>query len=278
MPVPDASGSAWKHARPALNIARAALVRFTRSRWLLATLAAVILIYFSCFRDPVSVSHFFDLASFAGALLTIGGVYLLTQSVMPPRRYLRLAPRRDYLAAVGGLTLAACALAAGLALLLALLGLLTRRFVDPVTGGTVLTATGQGMVVAGSIGLMANSALLAAVAVALTLPIGVPLPRSWTPGRDRLILRFQIILILLLAWLSLALYSYSAGAPAALTVLRLPLLPVAVCYGFAQTGVIGLTGLLALLTEAVYIAGLIAFADYGLRRRHATFAPRHTAR
>lgn len=232
---------------PAIQIASVALRRFVRSVWLIVDLIGIALIFLLCYRSPVTVRGFFEPAGLGLTLLTAVATAGIVTSVVPPRLYARLAPRKDYRSMVGGLILAAGIIQGCAALALAMLALLLQRILAPGAGGALA---------AGMLGLLANTVLVAAVTVALAPPLGTQATR----------LGF-------LAWLCLALYSYIATGflASVLAIVRIPLLPFAVAYSFGQSGAIGPAGLLALGIEAAYIAALIALAGrwVPLRKRLA---------
>jgi hypothetical protein len=239
-------------ADPALRVARAALARYMRSSWLLADLAGVVVIWAIAYRGTVTPASFFEAANIGLILLAILGAYGIVQ-VVPPSIYLRLVPRRDYRAALGGIVLANALVRAAVALALLLL---TGTFQDL----TYATASG---VLVGMLGLVANSALVGTVAIVLAPPLAPPnAGRVWRVG----------VLVVVL----LALYSYEVTGPLGqvLTVTRVVLLPIATCYNLGQTGALDRPGLLALVAVAALVAGMISLAAFALGRRHAPHGAR----
>lgn len=229
-------------ASPSAEIAGTALRRFVRSVWLIVELIGVGLIFLVCFRSPVTVRGFFEPAGLGLALLSAVGTTGIVVSVVPPRLYARLAPRKDYRSMVGGLMLASGIIQGCAAVTLTMLVLLFQRI--PALGPDGVPGAGAALA-AGMVGLLANTVLVAALTVALAPPLGTQAAR-----------------LVFLAWLCLALYSYIATdfLGSVLTVVRLPLLPFAAGYSFGQSGVIGAAGVLALGVEAAYIGALIALA------------------
>lgn len=230
--------AAWRS--PAARVAREALARVLRSWLPAAEVVAVGAIFVICYSTPVTVRGFYDAAGLWLALLAVAGSTALVTSVWPAAHSARYVPRRNYRAMAGGLVLAAVALQWGAALLLMALALLFGR----------VTPLDVGAFAAGAVGLLANLALLCAVSVALLPPFGA-----------------QVLRLGFLAWLALALYSYTAGSPSIVGLARLPLLPFGAAFAFGQTGHVGAAGLLALLVELAFIAGLIALVGVIAPRR-----------
>jgi hypothetical protein len=230
-------------ADPALRVACAALARYMRSSWLLADLAGVVVIWAIAYRGTVTPASFFEAANIGLILLAILGAYGIVQ-VVPPSIYLRLVPRRDYRAALGGIVLANALVRAAVALALLLL---TGIFQDL----TYATASG---VLVGMLGLVANSVLIGTVAIVLAPPIA---GRVWRVG---------VLVVVLLAF-----YSYEVAGPLGqvLTVTRVVLLPIAACYNLGQTGALDRPGLFALVVVAALVAGMISLAAFAPGRRHA---------
>lgn len=211
------------------------------SSWVVAgELVALGVILVVCYSAPVTVRGFYEAAGLWLAVVAVAGSAALVASVWPAARSARYVPRGDYRAMAGGLVLAAVVLQWAAALLLLVLALIF-RLVTPLDAGAFA---------AGAIGLLANLALLCAVVVALMPPFGT-----------------QLLRLGFLAWLALALYSYTAGAPGVIGVARLPLLPFGAAFAFGQTGRIGAAGMLALLVELAFIAGLIVLVGLTTPRR-----------
>jgi hypothetical protein len=240
-PSPQAGGLL---ADPALRVARVALGRYALSSWVLVDLVGISVIWASAFRGTVTPASFFEAANIGLILLAILGAYGIVQ-VVPPSVYLRLVPRRDYRAALGGIVLANAVVRAAVALALLLLTLVLHDL-------TYATAAG---VLVGMLGLVANSVLIGTLAVALAPPIA---GRVWRVG----------VLVVVL----LALYSYQVSGPLGqvLAVTRVVLLPIAACYNLGQTGALDRAGLLALVAVAALVAGMVYLAAGALTRRHTS--------
>jgi len=225
-----------------VQLARRALRRYAHSIWLPAELFFVGILFFAAFRSTFDTTYFFGTANFGLGLLSILGTYILAQRVMPARIYVRRALREGHRPRVGGLLLASGILRVIYFLLLLALALVFQRM--PVLDPSALAV--------GTLGLLANCVLIAAITLALASPIATQLKR-----------------VVFLAWLVAALYSYSYGdrLAAVLTFARIPLMPFSLTYALSVTGQIGSDGLLGLLVELAYIGALVFLADYWLARR-----------
>ncbi len=215
------------------EVARRTLWSYAHSLLPLVEAGIVLAIFALAFAYPVGAAHFFDTAGLALALWAVPAVDVLTHSTARTGA-LDDVERRS---ALRGLALAASLTRVGPFALLLALTLITQR----------LPGAPGGMLVAGTLGLLVNCAVVAT----LTIAFG-----ALFASRSR---RFGLIV-----WLDLALVSYQASGAlgAVLAVLRLPLLPFAACYAFGATGVVGLSGLWALLMQAGLIAGLLWVAEH----------------
>jgi len=227
---------------PTVQLAGRVLRRYARSIWLPAELLFVGLLFFIAFRSTFDTTYFFGTANFGLGLLSIFGTYALAQRVMPARMYVRGALREGRRPRVGGILLASGILRAVYLLLLLALALVFQRM--PILDLSALAV--------GALGLLVNCVLIAAITLALASPIATQLKR-----------------VVFLAWLVAALYSYSYGdrLAAVLAFTRIPLMPFSLTYALSVTGQIGSDGLLGLLVELAYIAGLIFLADHWLAGR-----------
>jgi hypothetical protein len=220
------------------------LYRYSRSKWLLVELALILVLFLVCFRDPFGAAYFFDISTFGlGAIVAIT-TYGLVHSLIHPMTYLRIGLRTSLRSMFIGLALASAAISALLLLSLLFLAIITGRF----------AATAAGPLVAGGIGLLANCALIGAATIALSTSVTT-----------------NIIRLFSLVWLVLALASYSADGLLRILLFpfRLPLLPFATCYNFGVTGIIGWSGLLALLGQLICIGVIIWLCEAGIRGRLA---------
>jgi hypothetical protein len=226
-----------------LETTQLALRRYARSYWPLVALALILGIFLVCFRFPFGAAYFFDISTFGVGAVTTLTTYTLVHSVFPPRSYLRLGLRTSLRGTFGGLALAAAAIGVSLVLVMLLLAVITGRF----------AGTTPGAVIVGTIGLLANCLLISTVTIALSAPGTTPIVR-------------RVVLL----WLVLAFASYQASGLLAILLFpaKLLLLPVAASYDFGVTGSIGWGGLLALVVQAAYIAGLIWFMTASLKNHH----------
>ena len=233
-----------------IALARVIVARYVRSGWFVGEMASIAGLFVLCFGGTFDVAYFYRIAGLALALFAIIATYLLDHEMAPPHTYLLRS-----LHSLGRPTVAPLVLAAALtriisvALLLALVLIFQRLAL-------------VGPLLAGAVGLLANCILIAAVTVVLSSPY------------TRRIAQLGI-----LAWLVTGLAAYYPGTifsyiPVVSWVLRLPLLPFAVCYDVGVTGTIDWLGVVALAAEAGMIAAAIALADARLRIRLGRRWPR----
>ncbi|MGZ3639365.1 MAG: hypothetical protein ACXVCX_16170 [Ktedonobacterales bacterium] len=228
-----------------LRIADSIIARYLRSGWFFAEMVGIVGLFALCFGRAFDGAYFYRIAGLALGSFALFATYVLDHAVALPHLYLRRSLRTLGRPTVAPLVLAATITRVVTFVLLLSLVLIFRRFdsIKPLA------------LVAGAAGLLANCALIAAVAVACSTPFA---RRGVQLG--------------LLTWLVAALATYSPGTifsslPVVPWVLRLPLLPFAMCYDFGVTGTIGWSGAVALVAEAGMIAVAIALADAGLQRR-----------
>lgn len=239
-----------------LSIADSIIARYLRSGWFVAEMVGIVGLFALCFGAPFDGAYFYRIAGLALGLFALVATYVLDHSVALPHLYLRRSLRTLGRPTVAPLVFAATITRVVSFILLLALVLIFRRLdsVEPLA------------LVAGAIGLLANCALIAAVAVACSTPFA---RRGVQLG--------------LLVWLVAALAAYSPGTllsslPVVPWVLRLPLLPFAMCYDFGVTGTIGWSGAAALVAQVGMIAVIIALADVGLQRRLSAHKPSRVAR
>lgn len=234
-----------------LRIADGIIARYLRSGWFASEMVGIVGLFALCFGAPFDGAYFYRIAGLALGLFALFATYVLDHAVAPPQMYLRRSLRTVGHPTVAPLVLAALITRVVSLILLLSLVLIFRRFdsVEPLA------------VVAGAVGLLANCALIATVAVACSTPYA---NRGVQLG--------------MLVWLVAALATYSPGTiwsslPVVSWVLRLPLLPFAMCYDFGVTGTIGWSGVAALVAEAGMIVTAIALVDAGLRRQFRSHLP-----
>ncbi|HEX8034487.1 MAG TPA: hypothetical protein VF510_11600 [Ktedonobacterales bacterium] len=239
-----------------IRIADSIIARYLRSGWFVVEMVGIVGLFALCFGAPFDGAYFYRIAGLGLGLFALFATYVLDHAVALPHMYLRRSLRTLGRPTVAPLVLAATITRVASFIVLLSLVLIFRRFdaVEPLA------------LVAGAVGLLANCALIAAVAVACSTPFA---RRGVQLG--------------LLAWLVAALATYTPGTifsslPVVSWVLRLPLLPFATCYDFGVTGDIGWLGVAALVAEASMIAAAIALADAGLQRRLGGHQPSGLAR
>lgn len=229
-------------------MARAIVGRYVRSGWFGAEVVGIIGLFALCFGTAFDGAYFYRIAGLALGLFALFATYALDHAVALPRIYLLRSLRtlRTLRRPTVAPLVFATATTRTISFMLLLSLVLVFRRLAPVEPLAIL---------AGAVGLLANCALIAAVAVACSTPFA---RRGMQLG--------------VLAWLVAALAAYNPGTivssvPSVSWVLRLPLLPFATCYNFGVTGTVGWSGVAALVAEAGMIAVAITLADAGLRRR-----------
>ncbi len=228
-----------------VTLTRSVVARYVRSGWFVAEVASIAGLFALCFGAPFDAAYFYRIAGLALGLFAVIGTYALDHAVAPPRRYVRRSLRTQGRPTVAPLVFAATVTRIIAFVLLLSLVLVFRRL-TPIESRGLL---------AGAVGLLANCALIAAVTVVCSTPFA---RRGVQLG--------------VLTWIVVALATYSPGTnasalPAAVRLLRLPLLPFAACYDFGVTGIIGWSGVAALVAEVGMIAAAVAITDIRLRHR-----------
>lgn len=223
-----------------LTVARLSLESYIRSNWLWGEVVIVLGLFAALFFPfPVSLATLFGAAGTGLYALAILGAAIMVRHSISGRTYLALAKlpsRRPYLR---GLMLATAILRLPLYALLLILALSFQRLLN-LDFGTLLV---------GSIGLLANCWLLSVLTVALSAPMATRLTR-----------------IVFVAWLLAAIAPFDKIA-SFLTVLRLPLLPVAACFSMGVTGSFEWFDALALVVQILLIAIITLVAGFWLERR-----------
>lgn len=238
------------------TLTRSIAVRYLRSRWFVAEVVAIAVMFALCFGAPFDGAYFYRIAGLALSLFALFATYGLDHAVTLPHTYLRRSLRT-----LGRPTVAPLVFVAAIARLITFVLLLSLVLIFHR-----LNAVEPLALLAGAVGLLANCALVATVTIVCSTPFA---------GRG---VQFG-----LLAWLVAALATYSpstlfSSVPVVSWVLRLPLLPFAACYDLGVTGMIGWSGVAALLAEVGVIAVAVALADTGLRRRLSSHKPSGVAR
>src|SRR5579864_1669911 len=202
-------------ASPSLEIARFTLFGYMRSGWILLDIVLIWLIFSVFFSaSSVSTNEFFSLASPSLAIEAIVSSIIMTHRAMRANSYLplsRLSSRSPYLY---GVMIAASVPRIplyGLLLLITLVG-------SSITDMTWLN------MLSGSFGIILVCTLCALLTVTLSKPIATRLTR-----------------IFFLSWVVLAFYAASPLANPIrqyLSIVQVPLQPIALCYQFGIQGFI----------------------------------------
>lgn len=251
--VPRALREFWR--LPSMVIARFTLVSYIRSGWILGDIVLVWLLYAIFFLEfGGNVSYFFGTAGQGLGALAILGTVVLVQRAMSTRVYLPLSRITSRSAYIRGLVIATGVLRIPLFLLLLILAASYHNFSPPPCigfEGCIFGATFSNIFI-GAIGLLLNCIVIATLIVVISAPIA----KRW-------------VRIAILAWFAAILYSSTNLGPIAalLKFTSIPLIPMATCYSFGSTGVIGWSGLLAIVIEVGYIVGLTLMGEYWLKRR-----------
>ena len=239
---------------PSLTIARFTLISYMRSGWILLDVVLVWLLYAIFFLEfGGNVAYFFGTATQSLCAVTLLGTVIMVQRAMNARVYLPLSRITSRSAYIHGLVIATAVLRIPLFLMLMLLAMAHHNFSPPPCTfmDCIQGATFNNMFV-GAIGLLANCTVIATLIVTFSAPIAT------RPAR-----------ILLLVWFAAVLYSNTSLGPVAavLSVSRIPLIPLSICYSFGATGTIGWSGLVALLILAMYVVGLTLLGEWWLKKR-----------
>jgi hypothetical protein len=234
---------------PSLTVARFTLASYIRSGWILGDIAIVWLLYAAFFLEfGGNVAYFFGTTGQGLGALAILGTIVMVQRAMSARVYLPLSRLTSRSAYIRGLVIATGVLRVPLYVLMMLLGM---GFHSHAPSWGIQGATVTNMLV-GSMGLLANCIVISTLVVVFSAPIATRLAR-----------------IALLAWFAAVLYSNTSPDPVAefLSISRIPLIPMTVCFNFGATGRIGWPGVAALLVLALYVVGLTMLGEYWMSRR-----------
>ena len=236
---------------PTVTVARLTLDSYFRSGWMWSEFALV-LVFFAALFFPFmeSTAYFFETSIWDLSAIAILGTAILVRQSTSARTYVVLARLTSRGALSRGLILATALLRIPLFLFFLLLVLLAHRLTDPTLDAVIV----------GSLGLLPLTILAAAMTVAFTSPIGTRRKR-----------------ILLLAWLVVVLFSLSpiillpSQVLAVLSIARIPLAPIAVCYNVSANGSFDLSSLWGFPLVAAYISGLVLLAGHWLEKKELLF-------
>ncbi len=228
---------------PAVTFARFTLRSYLRSGWLWGEVVFVLAFFAVFWTYPGTEDYFFSTAGIGMGILALVGTAIMAHRAMSARVYLPLARLSSRVPCTRGLILATGALRLPLYLLLLALALVFRKIISPQAADLLL----------GSLGLLANTLVICALTVALSSPMATRL------------IRIFFLLWLVLAFAPLPGVDWQATL---LSVIRLPLLPLATSIGLGTTPALGMVGVLwPLLVEALYLLALTLAADFLLARR-----------
>ncbi len=241
------SGLTRIYRSPAMTVARLTLESYFRSGWMWGEFVLV-LVFFAALFFPFleNVSYFYGTSTWGLSAIAVLGTIVLTRQVSSARTYTVLARLSTRAAYCRGLILATALLRIPLFFFMCALALLARRLTNPTPGNMLI----------GAPGLLIINILVAALTAALTSPIGTRRKR-----------------MLFLAWIVLVLFSASPifrlpdFVINVLSIVRLPLIPVGICYNIGVNSSIDISALPGFLLIALYIAGLVWLAGHWLERR-----------
>lgn len=239
---------------PGMTVARFTLVSYIRSGWILGDVVFVWLLYAIFFLEfGGNVAYFYGTANQGLGVLAILGTVVMVQRAMNARVYLPLSRITSRSAYIRGLIIATAMLRIPLFLLLMVLAMLHHNFSPPAcTIGDCIQGATLSNMLPGAIGLLANCTVISTLIVIFSAPIATRRAR-----------------ILLLLWFAAVLYSNTSLGPVAavLSVVRIPLIPLTICYSLGTTQSIDWSGIGALAIMVVYVVGLTLLGEYWLKRR-----------
>ncbi|HEX9132685.1 MAG TPA: hypothetical protein VF844_10355 [Ktedonobacteraceae bacterium] len=232
---------------PAITVAHLTLESYFRSGWMWAEFVLV-LVFFAALFFPFQedVPYFYGTSNWDLSGIAILGAAIMVRQATSARTYVLLARLSSRASYCRGLMLATAVLRIPIFLFMLLLVLLAQRLINPAADKMFI----------GAIGVLPNTILVSVLAVALSSPMATRLKR-----------------IFFLVWIAVVLFSISPifSVPASilnvLAIVRVPLWPISACYQVSVSGTIGLTGVLGMLSVAVYIFGLALIAGNWLERR-----------
>lgn len=232
---------------PTVTVARLTLESYLRSGWMWGEFVLV-LVFFAALFFPFmeNVAYFYGTSIWdLSAIAVLGAAILLRQSTSA-RTYVVLARLTSRAVYSRGLMLATAALRIPVFLFFCALVLLAHRLTNPTLATMVM----------GALGLLPITMLTSTLTVAFTSPIGTRRKR-----------------MLLLLWIAVVLFSLSPlvllpqQVIAVLSITRIPLAPVGVCYNVSVSGSMDISALWGFPLIAMYIVGLAWLAGYWLEKK-----------
>lgn len=239
--------SLWRS--PTLTIARFMLKSHLRSGWILGDIVFIWFLYAAFFYEfGGDVAYFYGIMNQALSVLAVLSTIVMTQRAMTARMYLPLARLSSRSAYIKGLIVATAFLRVP-SFLLALILALGFHSHPPTFG--IQDATFSNML-PGAVGLLLNTILVAVLTIVLYRPLAT-----------------RLLQIIFLLWCVVLLYSNTDISIVAqyLSIVRLPLLPVTVCYSLGTGGALDIYSLAMVLMIIGYIIALIFLAIFLLNRR-----------
>lgn len=235
---------------PTITVARFILRSYIRSGWILGDIVYIWFLYAFLFLEVGgNVAYFYGTAGQGlGVLAVLDTIVMVQRSLKNARVYLPLARLSSRSTYIRGLILATGVLRVPLFLLTLLLAL---GYHHSASGWGIEGATFWNML-PGALGLLLNCVLLTIVTVLLLAPVATR--------------RIQIVF---LVWLAAVLYTNAGvnGLTHYLSIVQIPLAPLAACYQLGFTATINGYGLAMLLLTIGYIVGLTYLTDVLFSRR-----------
>ncbi|HEY5004880.1 MAG TPA: hypothetical protein VII61_17080 [Ktedonobacteraceae bacterium] len=245
-PVAFSPTSLWRS--PTLTIARFMLKSHIRSGWILGDIVFIWFLYAAFFYEfGGDVAYFYGIMNQALSVLAVLSTIVMTQRAMTARMYLPLARLSSRSAYIGGLIVATTFLRVPSFLLSLLLAL---GFHSHTPSFGIQGATFSNML-PGAVGLLLNTIFVATLSIVLYRPLAT-----------------RLLQIIFLLWCIAMLYSNTDTIVAQyLSVVRLPLIPITVCYSLGTGSALDIYSLSMVLVTIGYSIALAFLANFLLNRR-----------
>jgi hypothetical protein len=245
-PVAFSPTALWRS--PTLTIARFMLKSHIRSGWILGDIVFIWFLYAAFFYEfGGDVAYFYGIMNQALSVLAVLSTIVMTQRAMTARMYLPLSRLSSRSAYIGGLIVATTFLRVP-SFLLALLLALGFHSHSPFFG--IQGATFSNML-PGAVGLLLNTIFVAILTIVLYRPLAT-----------------RLLQIIFLLWCAAMLYSNTDNIVAQyLSVVRLPLIPITVCYSLGTGSALDIYSLSMVLVTIGYVIVLAFLANFLLNRR-----------
>jgi hypothetical protein len=208
----------------------------------------LVLVFFAALFFPFmeNVAYFYGTSIWDLSAIAILGTAIMVRQSTSARTYIVLSRLTSRSAYSRGLMLATGILRIPIFLFFMILVLLTHRLLNPTVDNMLI----------GAIGLLPVTILASSVTVVLSSPIGT--------RRKRMVF---------LAWVALVLFSISPifqlpdAVLSVLSIVRIPLAPIATCYLVSINGTLPAISLLGFAGIVLYIVVLAFLAGYWLEQR-----------